>query len=427
LLASYIFGAKLASYKVNNDYSLLYSSIIFFCGVCLIDIIIARESIYWLTGSFNYVYPILMLLIYWYMLLKFCDTGKNFLVILLLSFLASATVEQVAMMTFGLTILTLINYYVLNGNNNNYLNKNKILIILFFVTIGTFSVILSPSTFIRYALEISKGPSLSFFESLKMGLRFLINVYIFSDSLFLYNIITIVASLLTILSYKDKLYENNKTIVLICKNTIILSVPIIFINRFVFGDIYLFSTLKLISSIYMLITYFIIFIVLPIILYNKNIIANWTILPITIILLLGSQIMIIFSPVYGYRNILCGIIMLVLYAAVLISNLKITKAIILNKFLNYFLLILILFSFSNIIILVRGYSITNKIDKENISRIINYQNGMTESLYLKILPNEDFGWSMPYYSEYHEKYYMKYYNINTKINWVKAHSVLEDE
>jgi hypothetical protein len=89
------------------------------------------------------------------------------------------------------------------------------------------------------------------------------------------------------------------------------------------------------------------------------------------------------------------------------------------------LIILILFSFSNTIILAKGYSITNKIEKENIAKINDYLNGNSLTLYLNVLPNDDFGWSMPYYSEYHEFYYKKYYKINTKINWITSHSTPE--
>lgn len=107
------FGSKLASYKSKNKYALLNSNVIFFSGVCFLDILITRQSVYWLTGSFNYVYPILMLLSYWYFLVRFNNENMGFVLTLILSFFASATVEQISAMVFGLTLLVIINNWIL--------------------------------------------------------------------------------------------------------------------------------------------------------------------------------------------------------------------------------------------------------------------------------------------------------------------------
>ena len=76
----------------------------------MLNINVIRQSFYWITGSFNYIYPLFMLFWYWYVLLKFSKDnfkGKKLLLTSILSFFASATVEQGGIMAFGLTVLFL--------------------------------------------------------------------------------------------------------------------------------------------------------------------------------------------------------------------------------------------------------------------------------------------------------------------------------
>lgn len=64
------FGAKIATTHT------LYAGLAFFLFTCGFGVAMSRECIYWLTGSFNYVYPLFMLFIYWYVLLKYRKTRQ---------------------------------------------------------------------------------------------------------------------------------------------------------------------------------------------------------------------------------------------------------------------------------------------------------------------------------------------------------------
>ena len=93
------------NYQNKNKRSFVL--IIMFLLIASLGISIMRESVFWLTGSFNYVYPCFMLLAYWTVLLKI-DNKKYFVLAIILGFLSSSTVEQNALMTFGLTLLTFL-------------------------------------------------------------------------------------------------------------------------------------------------------------------------------------------------------------------------------------------------------------------------------------------------------------------------------
>ena len=70
---------------------------------------VTRQSIYWLTGSLNYVYPCLMLLIYWRVLERsFEGEDRAFWSLCPLAFLAAATNEQGGLMSFGLTLMFIL-------------------------------------------------------------------------------------------------------------------------------------------------------------------------------------------------------------------------------------------------------------------------------------------------------------------------------
>ena len=99
-------GSKIICFEKQDNIKLVL--ITFWALIAMMDISITRQSVYWITGSFNYVYPIFMLLIYWYCLLNISRDNKYFILAILFGFLASASVEQAGLMCVGLTFLILI-------------------------------------------------------------------------------------------------------------------------------------------------------------------------------------------------------------------------------------------------------------------------------------------------------------------------------
>ena len=117
--------------------------------IAAIEINMSRQSIYWLTGSFNYIYPLFLFFAYFYCITKI-ENKNYYIASIIVGLLSAATMEQSSMMTFGLTLLVLLSKFKEFKNIKNTLHENKKLLLLLAVTlIGTCSVLLSPSQFIR--------------------------------------------------------------------------------------------------------------------------------------------------------------------------------------------------------------------------------------------------------------------------------------
>ncbi len=94
-------------------------------------------SVYWLTGSFNYFFPVLLLLAV--MLLSIKKPGSFLLPIL--GFICGATTEQPGLMVIGWFVLLIFDQFIQKKKFNVYF-----LICAVFSAIGYATVILSPAT-----------------------------------------------------------------------------------------------------------------------------------------------------------------------------------------------------------------------------------------------------------------------------------------
>lgn len=129
--------------------------------------------------------------------------------------------------------------------------------------------------------------------------------------------------------------------------------------------------------------------------------------------------MMIVSPVYGERNTLFGIFMIMLFTALLFTNLpKANKNFF--KYIEYgFYTLLVIAGTLNILNVYKNYKITNQIQNENIQIIQKYkESNSNETLELYKLIDDRYGWSMPDYSKYHEDWFKIYYEIrDAEIIW----------
>lgn len=155
LLGIFVYGAAriVMSGRENSSFiQSLGTGAIIASSILLLDVAITRQSIYWLTGSFNYVYPLVFLVLYWIGLLNAKNSKfKNALPIL--AFFSAASTEQNAMMTVGLGVLYLI--------NSRYIAKEKADPVLVYAAIaslvGALTVFLAPATFVRYSMDNKNG------------------------------------------------------------------------------------------------------------------------------------------------------------------------------------------------------------------------------------------------------------------------------
>lgn len=353
--------------------------------ISALDISITRQSVYWITGSFNYVYPIFIFFMYWYFLNRIDKNKSAFIISIILVFLSAASVEQVGMMTVGLTFLTLI---------SKIKTKMKFkLVILFIISlIGIVTVLLAPSQFIR----LNTGDEINKLDLIFENIKFLVNNYTSVKNIFIYSFLF---NLVSILYAKNM--KKNKFVIFVC----LLNITLNFLNIFLI-NYEVFSLIKIIFIIIIGVSY-----AITLILINKNLFGkNITPLTISVILMIGSQFMMIISPVMGYRNLLVGLIMFAFIIAMIGKNIILDK----NN-LKICCFSLIALTLINNLQTAEGYYKTKLIDIDNISVISKYKN--EEEIVLKKFENDNYGWSMPYISPFHEEKFKNIYGITGNIRW----------
>lgn len=363
---------KIAGLKENLCFSIGICTLIFFT----IDLLITRQSIYWLTGSFNYVYPILMLLIYWRLI------QKNSKLIPFCAIFASQSVEQASMMAFGVMVIYIAKNYFFDG-----IKPTKRYIYGLIINIlGLLSIFLAPGTFnrldqtpveqsyISFLLEnISNQSQTLFFSSAMLKTHLIV-----SGFLAFYCLIR---------------YIQNRAI---ANMSLLISFGLIFVNyALFFFNLPHFSN-NLIAFIYVTLLFIVAIIEF----------ANYeNIVPTTALILgLGSQIMMIVSPVYGFRIILGFIFMIMLFVASLLKNLQID-----HRLLTILTIITCLLGVFSAKTEYDGYRINNVIYTQNIE---NLENGIYTQ---KRMPIDICRWAMPYDNSYYDIYYVLTFDLSRDI------------
>lgn len=100
-----------------------------------------NQNVYWLTGSFNYLFPIIFLLIIMLISVK----NRHSVWLLPMSFFGGATMEQIGMMCIGWFVLLLLDELIRNKSFDK-----KIFSCTLLSVIGYATVIFSPGTFSRF-------------------------------------------------------------------------------------------------------------------------------------------------------------------------------------------------------------------------------------------------------------------------------------
>jgi hypothetical protein len=444
-----------AENKPDHSWHKLYASMIFFAGIAFLDIAITRQSVYWLTGSFNYVYPMLMLFAYWAMLIRIDSKNKFNFLLPVLAFLSAATVEQASLMAFGLTVLD-ISYKKL-------IIKKKIsrlhILALVFSTIGMISVISAPGVFFRTAHTVA--PVEGFLPLFKHNIKIQGANFLFSREMAPYLLFSIITAIGIV--YKCKSQSSIKSawlrrflfsacsIGLICWAwQFAFGKPITDISE---GSNIDFSYKELILFLYIGACIFFLLFYSAVIVIKNDLIKNATIPLFALILGVGSQTMMIISPIYGPRNLLSLIIMLCLYTAALLPYLDILfvpfiLAVILAIIYKQLWLILILIGFIIVkqcvlpasrqisiftcylcIILIGGlvmlksyygYAANAKVYENNLAIAADYvEKNQKGELIQNRLPYEMYAWNMPYETAYYIDFYKLFIGTkqDTKIIW----------
>ena len=316
----------------------------------------------------------------------------------ILAFLSSATVEQGGMMAFGLTLLLFAKDYFVDKK----INKERI-IILCISFIGIATVILAPATFVRYHIENQEKPSIV--EATINLAKYLMNAYLLSNWMLPLNISFILLAC-------NKIREFNKSKIL--QISLLISIPIFIYAANEITSTSYFEIDKILAVIYLLYAYITSVILICVNEFKHIKDDSPMTFTIATILLIGSQIMIVVSNVYGMRNLLFGMYMLILMTAYLTENLNLNQPSI--KICTSYLAIGIIayYTISNHLTVINGYKLSKEIENNNIEKIRS--NTSNELILQK--PDINYTWSMPYVSDYHKYYYIKYYHLeNVNVTW----------
>lgn len=362
-----------------------------------------RESVYWLTGACNYVFPFFLLLLFWHLLYREDARGRLYL-LPILAFLSGATTEQNGMMTVGIAVLFFLDKR-LNQKNKADRASAAALIASFF---GMLSVFLSPATSLRYGLETDAGVLATLADHLPTVFYwFLSREYTVHFVLFF-----CIAAALFLLA---KARETNRPWLYRLYAVLYLpaAIVVIYLSKTIV-DVWE-PRILLGMAVFLLCTLPGIACTLQYILTKRPV--GYLFSLTALVLAVGSQLMMTVSPVLGARTMLCGVLLLFIFSTSLLAfAFENTR---MRPLLCGMVLLFLLGSLQTHVITWQGYRANAAIAAENQRRITAYMDGDTQQLTLQKNAEENCGWSMPYTSEYHLYYFKVYFGLpsDTEILW----------
>ncbi len=374
-------------------------------AICLAFILgigmpVYRQSVYWLTGSFNYVYPILMLVIYWSVLKQEIESKKSCQFLPVLAFFASATVEQGGMMAFGLNVILL--------GEKKFFRKEKLkrceIMALIASFAGIVTVVCSPAQFLRASVEENPvdGGLLSL---IVYNVKGFCRNFMMTRHMAIFHVGVFSASAVTLLGELRGQYKKLATAALcVCVLSFIWWAAMmlgytggrsLYFLTCIFG--YSASALVAAGLVYR----------------RYGDVTGLT----ALVLAFGSQLMMIVSPVIGERNMLfyiAGAMIFTAWSFGLCGEIK--------QKITVYAVTAVLISVALIIYsgTVTGYWKNAGVYRENLTKIKEYAEQHNRgSLEQKKLPEDSYGWAMPYHNAYYEPYYNICFDIpqDTEVEW----------
>ena len=407
---------KIADKIVEHKYS-EYSFIVCLLIVSVLNIEIARETVYWITGCMNYLVPSILFLLSVYLTLdldsdKYANNRKK-IIYILVCIVSSMTVEQFSLMTVG----WLTFYYMYNVWKNKKLETYKIITYIFSI-IALFSIIIAPGNFVRIQ-DASLGND--FFT------RMIDLFYTIFYSQHASQYVVIILMLETVYFFNKQMKK--MSILSACVGIVILSSS-------VFNLIPPRFSLSIICFVlFIFINYFFIK-------QNKDL-KNINLLWI-LMLVIGSQIMLLVGEIWGFRTAFSVDVFYILMIICIFNTTEnkyllqiiITTCLLYSNVLFGIVYVLLLFVLrvfnkkstfissifivgaliTNLLPLTFGYYENSLIHRENIQTIQDNKSKF-KNVELNSGFKEKYGWTLPPLSEFHQKFFNEYYGISEQIHW----------
>ena len=384
-------------YKIVNIYikrtSKLKFAMFMLCGAFLsIHIEMAKESTLWVTGSFNYTYPLMMFTWYWYLL--FTHEKQSLVKLCIVGFLAAASMEQESALAVMLTV-GYIGYYRFVKKENV---KGELYRVLIVTVIGAVSLYLAPGNLNRMNDEFGDSNGLG--NNILSGFDFMLNYCISSNYMVLLNAVFVTACALY--TYKK---DTHILLYLLPVELFLLfatnhsgdfeSTGGLYTVMFVISRLYYFTAMFSGAYIYF---------------WKKK---NPTLL-IWLAFGVFSCTFIVFSPTLGPR------VILFYEVSIIVSTVLLLAELVKKQTLPYAIIHLVVFAFSvwNVVYVTGGFVRNREMYRENEILIEKWKRDGGE-LIQKQYRNDAFEHSMPYNSEYHEGRYKEFFEIplDTNIIW----------
>lgn len=415
---------------------------------------IISQSVYWLTGSFNYVYPLFMLilLIFNY----YNQEEKPNWKLYLLGFFAGASVEQAGMMAFGFLLLNMLHkHFILKKK----LKKEDFLLVSI-TFLGLLTVLLAPATFLRASIEGQDSKPL--IELIKHNIQIQGTTFLFSRIMVPTHILTILAAYVAIkLRIKQQSRLKLSEILIISFASIsVIGLVYQLISRFAYIQYHIFEWKPFLFFEFIGLGYLVLLCYSAYIVYLYGNLKYKVLPAILLVIGLGSTAMMLILPVFGYRNLIFALFILVLYSLLIIQmNMKYELLLLIFAIYHlihfrplYGLVLMGIFIFVELInafykslgkttfykeiaiialvgLLIfrsfyptyKGYTENAYVYDENLAKARTYINDNEGNLEQTKLPNDVYRWSMPYENDYYKPYYNLYIGVdgNQEIDWIQ--------
>lgn len=411
------------------------------CGIFLLPAGLTRQSVYWITGAMNYVFPLALLLEYWVLLRATLAGRRGWVLASVFALLAGLTVEQISVMTVGLTVLLMGEYCLVRKNAF----PKQALWPLLLSAAGTATVVLAPSVFYRSSITAPpvEGGTLAVVKYNLLELR---HTFLFGDTLFPIHFLVLTAVPLWLLirtvrrkKVLDGLFAILASVEFAAWFWLPDHVPELLSNihdvpRRI--DIYALAVLGgyLVCTLYAAI--------------RSAAEREW--MPLfAFVLGAGSQVMMLVSPTVGPRTMLCCVGMLLLFSACLLREAPYLYLLGAGALLAWHwgqAWAAVVVMAAAVLWLLRrfcparaacavvccipllfcawtmlndqhdGYQENAAVDAANRAAIAAYSG--EDSLVLHKFADDLYGWVMPYHNTYYDAYYKEFYGLPREVELI---------
>ncbi len=400
----------------------------------ILEIGILSKSVYWATGALNYLFPILLLLAFYYFYMKNIVSGKKYLWLPILAFFAAFTMEQFALCVIALNVYFLVTCF--------FIRKERIrpVQIVAFVgsILGSLIIYAAPGNIERTGLYPDFF-NLSIVDRIKHSALDLYEIIFGHGGMYIFIMLSLV--ILAFIAFHKK-FAKNKLVNFMLKGIIILlSAATLGLYMWLFrGTNAELTNIPFVILLFLSIALLVIFSIYDY--FKKENQDN----AIFILLALGIQAAMLLSPEIGARTLLISVLLLFIplinytikyfnniifiFISVAIiakyanADLKLVAIIALTLIAIYLIffmkkfegltrvsvaigLIAVAIAFSTLVAIGSGYAENYVVHMTNAEKVAEYkaEGNFDKELALSKLPNDIYKYTMPYNDSFHMTWY----------------------